>query len=97
MKLNEFIGQVVISARSGRRFKIEEITAPEIGVVSESPDSHGYFEHYVYRTINGDPISDGSLLFENPALTEPFKAAFKAYSHTMDARVETYFYWLLRD
>ena len=97
MELKDFIGQTVISRDTKRRFRIEEITAPEIGVVSEKPGTSGYPEHYVYRTINGDPISNGTLIFENPALKEPFIAAFEAYSHTKDARLENYFYWLMRD
>lgn len=97
MDLKIFIGQVVISSVTKRRFRLKQITAPEIGVVSETPGISGYPEHYVYRTINGDPISTGALVFENPALTAPFKAAFEAYCHTEEARWENYGYWMCRD
>ena len=97
MELKEFIGQVVFTRDSKRRFLIKEITAPEICIVSEKPGISGYPEHYAYQTINGDPITNGSLVFENPALKEPFIEAFEAYSHTEDARCERYFYWLQRD
>ena len=68
MDLKDFIGQVVLSTVSKRRFRLMKITAPEIKVVSEKPGTSGYPEHYVYPTINGDPISTGKLMFENPAL-----------------------------
>ena len=97
MELKSFIGQVVISSATKRRFILKEITAPEICVVTEKPGTSGYFEHYVFETVNGDPISTGALVFENPALTEPFKQAFEAYSHTEDARWERYHYWLMKD
>lgn len=97
MELKDFIGQVVISATSNRRYKIYRITAPEIGVVTETPGSSGYLEHYCFRTINGNPIATGVLVFENPALTEPFKAAFDAYERTEDAYWENFDYWMRRD
>lgn len=97
MELKEFIGQIVISTGTNRRYIIERITAPEIGVVTQQPGTSGYPEHYVYPTINGDPISTGKLMFENPALKEPFKTAFEAYCQTENARWENYGYWLHKD
>lgn len=97
MELKDFIGQVVICTANNRRFRLKEITAPEIGVVSVTPGPSGYLEHYRFRTINGDPISTGTLVFENPALTEPFKKAFDAYARTQDAYWENYGYWMRRD
>lgn len=96
MELKDFIGQVVISAATNRRFKVTRITAPEIKVASEKPGTSGYPAHYVYPTVNGDPISTGELVFENPALKEPFQAAFEAYCRTEDARWENYGYWMGR-
>lgn len=97
MELKDFIGQVVISSATKRRFKLHEITAPEICVETEEPNASGYFEHYVFETINGDPISTGRLVFENPALTKPFVEAFAAYERTEDARWECYGYWMWRE
>lgn len=97
MELKEFVGQVVVASATKRRFVLKEINAAEIGVVSQQPGPSGYPEHYVYRTINGDPISNGALVFENPALTEPFKKAYEAYCHTEEARWECYDYWMHRD
>lgn len=97
MELHAFIGQVVIASATQRRFLIQRITAPEIVVVSEVHGISGYPEHYVYRTINGDPISTGALFFEDATLTEPFKKAYEAYSNTKDAYWENYGYWMRRD
>ncbi len=96
MELKDFIGKIVISSHNHRRFAIREITSPEIGVVAVEPNERGYHPHYVYRTINGDPISTGSLVFEDPSLTEPFIAAYKAYCRTEDAYWESYEYWMMR-
>ena len=96
MELKSFIGQVVISTATGRRFKINQITSPEFKVVTEAPGPSGYLENYTFPTINGDPISNGSLVFENSAFTEPFKAAYAAYCRTEDAYWEEYDYWLHR-
>jgi hypothetical protein len=97
MELKSFIGQIVISSATGRRFVIKRITSPEIGVATVEPGPSGYTEYYTYRTINGDPISTGALRFEDPALTEPFKKAYEAYSRTEEARWENYEYWMRAD
>lgn len=97
VELHAFVGQVVISSATHRRFLIKKITAPEIHVVTEVPGTSGYPEHYAYGTINGDPISAGLLVFENRELTKPFKEAFEAYSHTEDAYWENVGYWMRKD
>lgn len=96
MELKNFVGQVVISTKTKRRFKITQITSPEFRVVTEVPGTSGYPEHYVFENINGDPITTGALVFEDPALTEPFKRAFEAYDRTEDAYWERYGYWMHR-
>jgi hypothetical protein len=97
MELKDFIGQVVISTKNKRRFKLYKITAPEIRVVTEKPGTSGYYEHYAFENTNGNPIATGMLVFENPALTEPFMAAFDAYDRTEAAYWEKYGYWMRRD
>jgi hypothetical protein len=94
MELKDFIGKIVISTETKRRFVLHEITAPQIKVWTEKPDSHGHYSCYCWETINGDPFSNGYLVFEDPSLTEPFKAAFHAYCRTEDAYWEEYGYWL---
>ena len=94
MELKDFIGKVVISAESKRRYIIKEITSPEIKVWTEQPNERGNYECYCWATINGDPITNGALIFEDSSLTEPFKAAFKAYSCSRDAYYEEMAYWM---
>lgn len=96
MELKDFVGQVVISTATKQRYKLKEITAPEICVITEKPGTSGHYKHYTYENINGNPFANGLLVFENPALTEPFKVAFEAYCHTEEARWENYGYWMRR-
>ena len=97
MELKDFIGKVVISTESKKRYVLTEITAPEIAVRTEKPNERGYYSHYCWETINGDPISNGYLVFEDQSLTEPFKAAYNAYCRTEDAYWENYGYYMRRD
>ena len=97
MELKDFIGKVVISTESKERYVLKEITAPEIAVRTEKPNERGYYSHYCWETINGDPISNGYLVFEDQSLTEPFKAAYNAYCRTEDAHWENYGYYMRRD
>ena len=97
MELKDFIGKTVISTATNRRFRIQEITSPEIEVVTLEPEASGYYGTYVFRTINGDPFSTGRLTFEDPSLAEPFGEAYEAYCRTEDARWEEFDYWMRRD
>ena len=97
MILKDFIGKVVISTYTNTRYVLTKITAPEISARSENPNELGYHSHYRWETINGDPISNGDLVFEDQSLTELFKAAYNAYCHTEAARWENYGYYMRRD
>lgn len=97
MELKEFIGKVVFAPTTGKRFLIDEITAPEICVATVAPGPYGQPLHYTYETINGDPFTKGTLIFEDAALLEPFKAAYNAYCRTEDAYWENYAYYLRRE
>lgn len=97
MELKDFVGKVVVSAKTKRRFYLKEITAPKIGVVTIAPDSRGLYTRYWWGTINGDPFSTGALVFEDAALLEPFKAAYTAYCRTEEAYWEEYGYWMRKD
>ncbi len=97
MELESFIGKIVISSERKTRYVLTKITAPEISARSEKPNERGYYSHYCWETINGDPISNGYLVFEDQSLTEPFKAAYDAYCRTEDARLENYGYYMRRN
>jgi hypothetical protein len=94
MKLKDFVGKIVISTQGKKRYILDEITAPEIKVRTEKPNERGYFSYYCWETINGDPISNGYLVFEDLSLTEPFKAAYRAHCNTEEARWENYGYYM---
>lgn len=84
MELKDFIGKVVVPSVTKRRFFICEITAPKIIVLTEKPDENGHYIRYRWKTINGDPITNGYLFFEDESLTELFKSAYNAYCRTED-------------
>ena len=97
MALKDYIGKAVISSRSKRRYFISEITAPEILLRTEEKNRYGTYSHYCFPTANGDPFSEGTLLFEEEGLKEPFIAEFESYRHSRDGRLETYGYWLMKE
>lgn len=96
MELNEFIGKAVIDVRSNTRYRLHTITSPKLVVIAERVNENGYRETYSFPTINGDPVSSGTLVFEDPALTSPFLKAYAAYCATEDAYWEEYDYWMRR-
>ena len=97
MQLQDFIGKIVICAGTKQRFEIRKITSPCIEVTAVEKDAQGYCASYSWPTINGDPISNGILVFEDTSLTEPFIAAYNAYSHTRSAYYEEIEYWMRKD
>jgi hypothetical protein len=97
MELKQFIGKTVISTSTKNRYVIEKITAPYIGVRSGNPNSSGYPSHYRFDCINGDPISNGTLIFEDQSLAEPFKETYTAHCRSTDGYWEDYGYWMRKD
>jgi hypothetical protein len=97
MDLKQFIGKIVISTSTKNRYRLHDITSPYIEVVSEKMNSNGYPSYYRFDCINGDPISNGTLSFENQSLTELFKKAYTAHCRSMDGYWEDYGYWMRRD
>ena len=97
MELKDFIGKVVISAESKKRYALRKITSPCIEVTAVEKDARGYCASYCWPTINGDPISTGALIFEDASLTAPFKEAYTAHCHTRDAYYEEMGHWPRRD
>ena len=94
MELKDFIGKIVIRASDKKRLFITEITAPKIQAQTVEKDSFGHHTCYGWETINGDPTTNGYLIFEDESLTEPFKKAYDAYCRTEDAYWENYGYWM---
>ena len=94
MELKNFIGKIVIRASDKKRLYITEITAPEIKAQTVEKGVYGHHTCYSWETINGDPITNGYLIFEDESLTEPFKKAYDAYCRTEDAYWENYGYYM---
>ncbi len=97
MEIKDFIGKTVIRASDKKRLFITAITSPEIKAQTVEPEANGHHFCYCWKTINGDPISNGYLVFEDARLLEPFKKAYSAYCRTKDAFWEEYGFWLRKD
>jgi hypothetical protein len=97
MELKQFIGKIVISTSTKNRYRLHRITSPYIDVEFEQPNSSGYHSHYRFNCINGDPISNGDLIFEDQSLSEPFKKVYTAHCRSMDGYWEDYGYWMRKN
>ena len=97
MELKNFIGKVVISMATKRRYLLTQITAPYIVATVEQADVCGNRASYHWDAVNGDPISTGALVFEETALKKPFQVAYEAYCRSQEGRWEEYGYWLRKD
>lgn len=94
MELKNFIGKVVVSTATKRRYVLTQITAPYIVATLEQADARGNRASYRWDTVNGDPFSTGALVFEDLSLTLPFRKAYEAYCNSQAGRWEEYGYWL---
>ena len=54
MDINQFIGKIVISTSTNKRYRLHRIISPYIDVESEEPESNGYLSHYRFNCINGN-------------------------------------------
>ena len=97
MELKEFIGKKVICTHTGMVLVLREIASPYILAQREQPDEQGRRPYYSWNTVNGDPISTGSLVFEDPSLKVPFLQAYEAHCHSSNSYWEQVGYWMRRD
>lgn len=97
MELRDFIGKIVICSHTGTRLVLREITAPYILAQREQPDEQGRRPCFSWNTVNGDPISTGALVFEDPSLKVPFLQAYEAHCHSSNSYWEQVGYWMRRD
>ena len=74
-----------------------KITSPLIWVKTVKLNEYGCPSHYQFQTINGDPFTNGVLVFEDASLSEPFKKVYGEYCRSKDAYWEDYGYWMRRD
>ena len=96
MEVRDFVGKTVICSSTKERCRLERITSAYIDVATERPNTSGYLSHYRFECTSVDPISSGTLVFEDTSLTELFKKAYEEYCYTGNAYYENYGYWLRR-
>ena len=97
MQLKDFINQVVISTKTKQRMLLCEITSPYFRTVTVEPNQEGHHTFYSWPTINGDAFKNGYLVFENPDLLRPFRAAYDTFCRSQEAYCEEYGYWMRKD
>lgn len=95
--IKDFIGKTVFNTATRTHNVIVKITSPYIQVREAKPNEYGTYAHYRYECINGDPITNGTLVFEDNSLTEPFKKAYSEHCRSKDAYWENYGYYMRKD
>ena len=88
--MKEFVGKVVVSTESKKRFVLTGITAVEMTARAENLNDRGFYDTYSWSTLNSDPISRGQLVFEDASSKEAFIKAFEAYCNSAEGRWERY-------
>lgn len=88
--MNDFVGKVVVSTETKRRFVLTSITAVEMTARAENLNARGFYDTYSWSTLNSDPISRGQLVFEDASLKEAFVKAFETYCNSAEGRWERY-------
>ncbi len=97
MELKDFIGKIVISTNNKKKYTLYRINAAYIDVEEVVPKKSSTHPHYRYETINGDPITNGYLAFEDSSLTEPFKKTYNEHCGSNSGYWEDYGYWFHKD
>lgn len=94
MNKRDFIGKVVISAKTENRFVLTKIHAAYINIGSKELDQYGTRSIHTFETNHGDPFTSGTLYFEDAALTERFKQEYGEYCRSEEGRSEAWMYWM---
>ena len=94
MNKQNFIGKVVISAKTQNRFILTKIHAAYICVGSEKLNQYGTRSSYMFKVDNEDPFTTGALYFEDAAVTELFKKEYRDYCLSEEGRSEALMYWM---
>ena len=94
MNKQNYIGKIVISSKTKKRYVLTKIHAAYISVGSEELNQYGTRSSYMFKTDNGDPFTSGSLCFEDSMLSEAFKREYADYCRSEDGRAEAWIYWM---
>jgi hypothetical protein len=95
MNKQDYIGKVVISSNTKKRYILTKIHATYICVDSEKLNQYGTRSSYMFKTDNEDPFTSGDLYFEDAALTERFKKEYKEHCRSEDGHSEAWMNWML--
>jgi glutaredoxin len=75
MELKQFIGKVVISISTNKRYRLHRITSPYIDVESKQPNSSGYHSHYRFNSCESSVRTEKVLESVVDELRHAFKIA----------------------
>ena len=64
MNKKNYIGKVVISAKTKNRFVLTKIHAADICVGEKKLNEYGTRSSYMFKNDNEDPFTSGDLCFE---------------------------------
>ena len=95
MNKRDYIGKVVISAKTQNRFILTKIHAAYIDIDSVELNQYGTRSTYTFKVDRTDPFTSGDLYFEDAALTERFKKEFKEYCSSEAGSSEEWMNWML--
>ena len=95
MNKQDYIGKVVISSNTKKRYILTKIHATYISVDSEKLNQYGTRSSYMFKNDNEDPFTSGDLYFEDLTRNERFKKEYKEYCFSKEGGSEAYMYWML--
>ena len=96
MNKRDYIGKIVISAKTQNRFVLTKIHAAYINIGSEELNQYGTSSTHTFETDHGDPFASGDLYFEDAALTERFIKEYNEYCRSEEGSSEAWMYWMMR-
>ena len=94
MDKRNYIGKVVISAKTKNRFVVTEINAAYICLGDEKLNQYGTRSGYMFKTDNRDPFKEGDLYFEDAVLNVLFQKEYSDYCRSEEGRTEAFLYWM---
>jgi hypothetical protein len=98
MKIKDFIGKVVKSKNTGKKYVLYEIDGVAITVREVEKNQYGTYSTYCWKTGTApydNAIAKGELVFEDEKLTELFRECYENYIHT-EGRYDQYFYYSMK-
>jgi hypothetical protein len=95
MNKREYIGKVVVSAKTKARFILVEVHAAYLTIATPERNAYGTRSHYRIDVLAQDPFSSKEMYFEDDAVHEKFIQEYPAYIHSESGRAEANLHWIL--